>query len=107
MEMQEDTFKFSCPHCGQDISARKELVGSKTTCQECREIIEVPDPESLLEQGSAKITEVILDATTKVHKGVKKGAKKFKKKSNTEENGCGFWAILVIIFILVVYFIGC
>lgn len=41
------TFKFSCPHCGQHISASSVDVHTLGVCPTCQKSIEVPDPNQV------------------------------------------------------------
>lgn len=38
---------FNCKHCGQDIEATNQLVGSEISCPACSEVIRVPSREEL------------------------------------------------------------
>ena len=40
------TFKFSCPNCGQRISASSDLSGTDAACPECQFALIVPNPEN-------------------------------------------------------------
>lgn len=41
-DQDANTFKFSCPHCGQHISATSDFVGSEASCPSCNNAFVVP-----------------------------------------------------------------
>ena len=49
----EETFKFSCPHCNEHISATPEWYGKVTNCPHCSKKIEVPYPPAWQERIGA------------------------------------------------------
>lgn len=108
-------FKFGCPHCGTEVSSRSQLAGTKTTCQQCGEIITVPSrpetPGTVIEKGCARVAQAFLHAASEIHKGISKGAERFDRTSGNQGYGCGFVVVLVLLVGLAGYFvfsfIGC
>ncbi|MBN1350050.1 RDD family protein [candidate division KSB1 bacterium] len=39
-------FRFSCPHCGKNLSVNTSMIGKKGTCNFCSGIVVVPRPET-------------------------------------------------------------
>ena len=48
-------FTFSCPNCGQHISATAKHIGIRTTCPTCSHLFEVPAPATLPSQRETSI----------------------------------------------------
>ena len=74
MDTSDGVFEFGCPCCGQKVSSRRELVGTKTMCPACREIITVPEPESFVSKAAEEITRAVVKTSDEIAEGVRKGA---------------------------------
>jgi hypothetical protein len=107
MSDEDSIFCFVCPACESPIASRQELCGMQMMCPECNEIIYVPFRAAALESGNGKTSKTSRGVSSRAEKEPDSEAEACDRKPAQGEYGLLEMAVLGILLLLFLEFIGC